>query len=146
MMSDIVEIFTDGACSGNPGPGGWAAIIRENGKEQELTGGDPDTTNQRMELMPAITALESLEGSLRIKIYSDSQYLIKGMSEWIQGWKQKGWKKSNKKPVENVDLWKRLDAAAAGHEIEWIKVRGHDNHPENERADKLAVRAIDRYR
>lgn len=142
----VVEIFTDGACSGNPGPGGWAAIIRKNGTEEELTGGEPATTNQRMELMPAIVALSSLNSPSKVRLYSDSQYLIKGMNEWIEGWKSRGWRKSNNKPVENPDLWKRLDAIAARHQVEWIKVKGHDNHPENERADRLAVQAIERFR
>lgn len=145
-MSETKEIFTDGACSGNPGPGGWACIIRTGDEEKELTGGDPATTNQRMELMPAIAALEFLGGPSRVKLYSDSQYLIKGMSEWIEGWKARGWKGSKNKPVKNPDLWKRLDAVAAAHQIEWIWVRGHDDHPENERVDKLAVKAIERFR
>ena len=142
----MVEIFTDGACSGNPGPGAWACIIRTGDEEKELTGGDPATTNQRMEVMPAIAALESLNGPCTVKVYSDSQYLIKGMSEWIEGWKDRGWRGSNKKPVKNLELWQRLDALASRHEIEWIWVRGHEGHPENERVDKLAVKAIERYR
>jgi ribonuclease HI len=142
----LVEIFTDGACSGNPGPGGWAAIIRQNGAEEELIGGDPATTNQRMEVMAAIKALESLNGPCTVKVYSDSQYLTKGMSEWIEGWKARGWRGSNKKPVKNLELWQCLDAVASRHQIEWIWVRGHDDHPENERVDKLAVKAIERYR
>jgi ribonuclease HI len=142
----MVEIFTDGACSGNPGPGGWAAIIRKDGVEQELTGGDSATTNNRMEIMSAIAALESLEGPCRVKVYSDSQLLIKGMNEWIEGWKSRGWRRADKKPVLNPDLWQRLDAVAAEHQIEWIWVRGHDDHPENELVDKLAVKAIERYR
>ena len=142
----LLEIFTDGACSGNPGPGGWAAIIRKDGVEEVLTGGDPATTNQRMELMPAIVALASLESPSKIRLYSDSQYLIKGMNEWIEGWKDRGWRGSKKKPVKNLELWQRLDALASRHEIEWIWVRGHDDHPENERVDKLAVAAIQQYR
>jgi ribonuclease HI len=142
----MVEIFTDGACSGNPGPGGWACIIRMRDEEKVLTGGDSATTNNRMEMQSAIAALESLEGPCSVKLYSDSKYLIMGMSEWIEGWKRNDWKNAKKKPVLNPDLWKRLDTLAAEHQIEWIWVKGHDDHPENERVDKLAVKATERYR
>jgi ribonuclease HI len=144
IVSETTETFTDGACSGNPGPGGWACIIRTGDEEEVLTGGDSATTNNRMEMQSAISALESLEGPCRIKL-SDSQYLIKGMNEWIEGWKRNGWKNA-KKPMLNPDLWKRLDTLAAEHQIEWIWLRGHDDHPENERVDKLAVKAVELYR
>lgn len=145
-MAGVVEIYTDGACSGNPGPGGWAYVMLDGGSQITNSGADPDTTNQRMELMAAIMALESLPARAKVRLYSDSQYVIKGMSEWIEGWKAKGWKTSNNKPVDNPDLWKRLDAVAAGHHVEWIKVKGHDNHPQNEMVNKLAQEAIERVR
>ncbi len=136
-MTKVVEIFTDGACSGNPGPGGWGAILRYNGVEKELSGSEPDTTNNRMELMAVIQALETLTRPIKVKIYTDSTYVQKGMTEWIEGWKAKNWKK-----VKNVDLWQRLDQAAAPHDTEWLWVKGHAGHPENERADTLATSAI----
>jgi ribonuclease HI len=138
----IVEIFTDGACSGNPGPGGWGAILRYDGVEKELSGGEDATTNNRMELMAAIVALESLKRPSRVRLHTDSQYVQKGMAEWVPGWIKRGWKTADKKPVKNVDLWQRLQAATAPHQVEYIWVRGHDGHPENERADQLAVDAI----
>ncbi len=140
---DEVEIFTDGACRGNPGPGGWAAILRCRGVERELSGFERDTTNNRMEVTAAIAALEALKRRCRVRLYSDSQYLRDGITKWIHGWKARGWRTADKKPVKNIDLWQRLDAAAAGHEIAWIWVRGHAGHPENERADALARAAID---
>jgi ribonuclease HI len=133
-----VEIFTDGACSGNPGPGGWGAILRYGTVEKELTGGEPQTTNNRMELMAAIAGLEALKRPCRVRLYTDSQYLRDGITQWLPGWKARGWRTAAKKPVKNVDLWQRLEQAAAAHEIEWHWVRGHAGHPENERADELA--------
>ena len=133
-----VEIFTDGACRGNPGPGGWAAILRYRGVEKELTGYDPDTTNNRMEMMAAIAGLEALKRPCRVRLYSDSQYLRDGITKWINGWKRRGWRTADKQPVKNVDLWQRLDAASARHVVTWEWVRGHAGHPENERADALA--------
>jgi len=134
----LVEIFTDGACRGNPGPGGWAAILRYRGVEKELTGYDPDTTNNRMEKMAAIAGLEALKRPCRVRLYSDSQYLRDGITKWINGWKRRGWRTADKQPVKNVDLWQRLDAASARHVVAWEWVRGHAGHPENERADALA--------
>ncbi|RLB64098.1 MAG: ribonuclease HI [Deltaproteobacteria bacterium] len=138
-----VEIFTDGACSGNPGPGGWGAILRSKGIEKELSGGEKDSTNNRMEMMAVIVALESLTRPCSVKITTDSQYVMKGMMEWLPGWKKRNWKTAGRKPVKNVDLWKRMEQAAQTHELEWEWVRGHQGHPENERADQLAVAARD---
>lgn len=138
----IVEIFTDGACSGNPGPGGWGAILRASGHEKELSGGEAQTTNNRMEMMAAIMALEALKRPSHVAIHTDSMYLRDGITRWIHGWKRNGWKTSDKKPVKNVDLWQRLEAALAPHRVEWHWVRGHQGHPENERADALARAAI----
>lgn len=143
---NIVEIYTDGACSGNPGPGGWGAILRFNGNEKELWGGDPDTTNNRMELMAAIMALESLKRTVKAKLYTDSTYVREGITTWIHNWKARGWKTAAKKPVKNVDLWKRLDEALADHDVEWHWVKGHAGHPENERADELARRGVEEVR
>jgi ribonuclease HI len=137
-----VEIFTDGACRGNPGPGGWAAILRYGDTEKELSGGDPATTNNRMEMMAAIAALEALKRPCRVRLYTDSQYVRDGITRWLPGWKTRSWRTADKKPVKNVDLWQRLDAAAARHQIDWIWVRGHAGHPENERADALARAAV----
>jgi ribonuclease HI len=137
-----VEIFTDGACRGNPGPGGWAAILRYRGVERELTGYDPDTTNNRMEMMAAIAGLEALKRPCRVRLYSDSQYLRDGITKWINGWKRRGWRTADKQPVKNIDLWQRLDVAAARHVVAWEWVRGHAGHPENERADALARASI----
>jgi ribonuclease HI len=142
-MSDEVEIFTDGACRGNPGPGGWGAILRAGGREKELWGGEAQTTNNRMELTAVIRALEALKRPSRVRLYTDSQYVQKGISEWIHSWKRRGWKTADKKDVKNSDLWRELDAVAAQHEVEWHWVRGHDGHVENERADELANRGID---
>ncbi|MBI1274302.1 MAG: ribonuclease HI [Alphaproteobacteria bacterium] len=135
---DVVEIFTDGACSGNPGRGGWGALLRYNGAEKEISGSAKDTTNNRMELMAAIMALETLKRSSCVKLYTDSQYVRNGITEWVSSWQKRGWKTADKKPVKNVDLWKRLIEAAAPHDVEYIWVRGHDGHVENERADALA--------
>lgn len=139
--SKAVEIFTDGACSGNPGPGGWGALLRMGGIEKELSGGENPTTNNRMELMAAIMALEALTRPCVAKLYTDSQYVQKGITEWLPGWIKRGWKTADKKPVKNADLWQRLDAARARHKVDFIWVRGHDGHEENERVDKLAVAA-----
>ncbi len=139
----VVEIFTDGACSGNPGPGGWGAILRYNGVEKELSGGAPETTNNRMEMMAAIQALEALKRPSRVKLHTDSTYLMDGITKWIHAWKAKGWKTANKKPVKNQDLWRRLEEALEHHDVEWVWVRGHAGHPENERADELARAAIE---
>jgi ribonuclease HI len=139
-----VDIFTDGACSGNPGPGGWGAVLRYGGHEKEIYGGERRTTNNRMELMAAIMALESLKRPVKARIHTDSQYLRNGITEWIRKWKRNGWRTADKKPVKNVDLWQRLDAALAQHEVSWHWVRGHAGHPENERADALARRGIGR--
>ena len=141
LMSEV-EIFTDGACSGNPGPGGWGAILRSRGIEKELSGGEPATTNNRMELMAAIAGLEALKRPCRVRLYTDSQYLRDGITQWLPAWKARGWRTAAKAPVKNVDLWQRLERAAAPHEIEWHWVRGHAGHPENERADALARGAI----
>jgi ribonuclease HI len=141
-MSDV-EIWTDGACSGNPGPGGWGAILRAaGGAEKELSGGEKATTNNRMELMAAIAALEALTKPCRVSLTTDSQYVREGVTKWIHGWKRNGWKTADKKPVKNEDLWKRLDAAQARHTVAWHWVKGHAGHVENERADALARAAI----
>ena len=133
-----VEIFTDGACKGNPGPGGWGAILRMGEHEKELSGGDRATTNNRMELLGAIEALRALREPCRVTLHTDSKYVIDGITSWIFGWQRNGWKNAAKKPVANADLWQELVAAAKPHRIEWIWVKGHDGHPENERADRLA--------
>lgn len=145
MSGDRVEIFTDGACRGNPGPGGWGALLRYKGREKVLWGSEPHTTNNRMELMAAIVALEALKRPSRVRVTTDSEYLRKGITEWMQSWVRRGWKTAAKKPVKNLDLWQRLAAAAAPHDIEWHWVRGHQGHPENERADALANRALDEW-
>jgi ribonuclease HI len=141
-MSTPIEIFCDGACSGNPGPGGYGAILRAGTTVKELSGGSPDTTNNRMELTAAITALEALKRPCRVVLTTDSQYLVKGMTEWLAGWIKKGWINSKKEPVLNRDLWERLHALAAVHTVEWRWVKGHAGHPENERCDELARAAI----
>jgi ribonuclease HI len=138
----IVEIFTDGACSGNPGPGGWGAVLRWRGVERELSGAEAATTNNRMELMAAIAALEALKRPSKVDLTSDSTYLRDGITKWIHAWRAKGWKTAGKKPVKNQDLWLRLDEVAKRHDIEWHWVKGHAGHAENERADKLARDAI----
>ena len=140
---DTVEIFTDGACRGNPGPGGWGVILRYNGHEKELYGAEPDTTNNRMELMAAIRGLESLKRGCKVNLTTDSEYLRKGITEWVDQWKRRGWRTAAKKPVKNVDLWQRLEQAIEEHEVQWHWVKGHSGHEENERADRLANRGID---
>ncbi len=139
-----VEIFTDGACSGNPGPGGWGAVLRWKGVEKELSGGAAKTTNNRMEMMAAIAALESLKRDVAVDLYTDSTYLRDGITKWLPAWKARGWKTAAKTPVKNKDLWQRLETALGGHDISWHWVKGHAGHPENERADELARKAIDR--
>jgi len=142
-MSKVVEIFTDGACRGNPGPGGWGALLRYDGKTREMYGGELDTTNNRMELMAAIEALGALKKTCRVELTTDSQYVKRGITEWLPNWKKKGWRNSQKKPVKNADLWQRLDEVAAQHDVSWHWVKGHSGHLENDRADELANRAID---
>jgi ribonuclease HI len=137
-----VEIFTDGACSGNPGPGGWGAILRYKGTEKELSGGEALTTNNRMELMAAIAALEALNRPSSVRLTTDSVYVRDGISKWLHNWKRNGWKTAAKKPVKNDDLWRRLDAAQAPHTIEWLWIKGHAGHIENERCDELARAAV----
>jgi ribonuclease HI len=140
--SKIVDIFTDGACSGNPGPGGWGALLRYDGIEKELYGGETATTNNRMEMMAAIVSLETLKRSVKARIHTDSTYLRDGITKWIHDWKRRNWRTADKKPVKNIDLWQRLEAALERHEVQWIWVKGHAGHPENERADALARQAI----
>ena len=142
--NSIVEIFSDGACSGNPGPGGWGTILRFGGHEKELSGYDPETTNNRMELIGAIAGLEALTRPCRVRVTTDSEYVKKGMTEWIEGWVKRGWKNTQKKPVANRDLWERLLELADQHQVEWHWVRGHDGHAENERCDVLARAAIEK--
>ena len=142
MTRPRVDIFTDGACTGNPGPGGWGVILRSGGHERELSGGEKATTNNRMELTAAIRALEALKKPSSVTVYTDSRYVMDGITKWMMKWNRNGWKTADKKPVKNDDLWKALEAAAAPHEVAWRWVRGHAGHPENERADRLAVAAI----
>jgi len=137
-----VEIYTDGACSGNPGGGGWGALLIYGDAEKEISGTERDTTNNRMELMAAIKALESLNATCKVNLYTDSTYVMKGITEWISSWKARGWKTADKKPVKNIDLWQALELAVAGHDVQWHWVRGHDGHEMNERADGLARTAI----
>ena len=139
---NVVELFTDGACSGNPGPGGWGVLLRWRGKERELSGGETPTTNNRMELMAAIEGLNALKRPAHVRVWTDSVYVRDGITKWIHGWKRSGWKTADKKPVKNVDLWQALLAAAEPHEVEWRWIKGHAGHPENERADALARGAI----
>jgi ribonuclease HI len=141
-----VRAYTDGACSGNPGPGGWGAVLQFGDHEKELQGSEPHTTNNRMELMAAIASLEALKRRCSIDLHTDSKYVHDGISKWIRGWKRNGWKTADKKPVKNVDLWQRLDAAVAQHDVHWHWVKGHAGHELNERADRLAVDAIARMR
>jgi ribonuclease HI len=141
--ADIVEIWADGGCRGNPGPGGWGVLLRTGSREKELWGGEPATTNNRMELTAVIRALEAMKRPVQARVHTDSQYVQKGISEWIHGWKRNGWKTSDKKPVKNSDLWQQLDVLAAQHRVEWLWVRGHAGDPGNERADALANRGID---
>ena len=142
----MIEIFTDGACSGNPGPGGWGAILRKGDTEKELFGGEVLTTNNRMEMMAVIEALRALKGPVQARVHTDSQYVQKGISEWIHGWKRRGWKTAGKQPVKNEDLWRELDRLAAQHKIEWIWAKGHAGHVENERADALANKGLSEVR
>jgi ribonuclease HI len=142
VSAPSVTIHTDGACSGNPGPGGWGAILSFGDHEKELRGGEPHTTNNRMELMAAIAALEALKRACTVDLYTDSEYLKGGITGWINGWKRNGWRTADKKPVKNVDLWQRLDAALRRHQVNWHWVRGHAGHAMNERADRLAREAI----
>jgi len=143
---NTVEIYTDGACKGNPGPGGWGVLLKSGSVEKELFGGERETTNNRMEMLAVIMALESLKRPCHVVLHADSQYVLKGITEWLAGWKARGWKTAAKQPVKNVDLWQRLDAlvAGAGHRIDWRWVKGHDGDPGNERADMLANRGVER--
>ena len=140
---EMVQIFTDGACRGNPGPGGWGALLRYGDMEKEMRGAAPDTTNNRMELTAAIMALEALKRPCTVMLTTDSQYVKNGITQWLQDWKRRGWKTADKKPVKNIDLWQQLDAAVTRHQISWHWVEGHSGHAENERADLLANMAID---
>jgi ribonuclease HI len=142
MTEGVVEIYSDGACRGNPGPGGWGALIRLGSHEKEISGGEAATTNNRMELTAVIRALEALTRPSKVHVYTDSQYVQKGIKEWIHGWKRNGWKTAAKEPVKNKELWIELDALRGKHEIEWHWVKGHAGHPENERADALANKGI----
>lgn len=142
----MVDIYTDGACKGNPGPGGWGALLRFRGQEKELYGGETPTTNNRMELLAVIKALEALSRPCQARVHTDSQYVQKGISEWIHNWKRRGWRTADKKPVKNVDLWQQLDALAGQHQVEWVWVKGHAGHAENERADQLANRGVETLR
>lgn len=141
-----IEIYTDGACSGNPGPGGWGALLRWNGNTKELSGGTADTTNNRMELMAAISALEALKEPVTADLYTDSAYVRDGIAKWMFGWKKNGWKTADKKPVKNAELWQRLDEARKIHKVEWHWVKGHAGHPENERCDELAREAMEPFK
>lgn len=145
-MSDRVLIHTDGACLGNPGPGGWAALLRYGGRERELSGAEAGTTNNRMELMAAIAALEALSRPCKVALYTDSRYVQQGIGEWLPRWQARGWRTADGKPVKNQDLWQRLAAAAAGHQVDWHWVRGHSGHAENERVDQLARAAAETLR
>jgi ribonuclease HI len=138
-----VSIFTDGACRGNPGPGGWGAVLRTGDREKELYGAEPQTTNNRMELTAAISALEALKRPCEVTLTTDSQYVRQGITQWLSAWKRRGWKTADRKPVKNQDLWERLEKATHRHKVHWHWIKGHSGHPENERADALANRAID---
>lgn len=142
-MQEKVDIYTDGACKGNPGPGGWGALIRFKGKEKQLYGGEPVTTNNRMELLAVIRALEALTRSVDVRITTDSQYVKKGITEWIHNWKRNGWKTAARKPVKNSDLWQQLDSLVGQYNVEWAWVKGHSGHPENELADQLANQGVE---
>ena len=142
MSKKTVEIFTDGACSGNPGPGGWGALLRFGDKEKELCGGEAESTNNRMELLAAIEALNALKRPCMVELTTDSVYVKNGITEWIHGWKQNGWRSAQKKPIKNADLWQALDVATANHDVKWFWVKGHAGHAENERADELARRGM----
>ena len=140
----LIEIFTDGACSGNPGPGGWGVVIKRGAAVEEMSGGDPSTTNNRMELIATIHGLKATQGAETVFLYTDSQYVKNGITDWIKGWKRNGWRTAARKPVKNQDLWTALDAACEGRRVEWRWVKGHAGHPENERADALARAATPR--
>ena len=142
MAADVVHIYSDGACKGNPGPGGWGALLVSGDHRKEICGGDPSTTNNRMEMLAVIRALESLKRPSIVQVHTDSQYVQKGVSEWLAGWKRRGWRTADGKPVKNQDLWLELDALSRVHQIEWNWVRGHAGHPENERADALANQGV----
>jgi ribonuclease HI len=144
VTGPAVEIWTDGACRGNPGPGGWGAVLRCDGHERELSGSERDTTNNRMELMAAIRALEALKRPCRVRLTTDSNYVRQGITEWLPRWRANGWRTAARKPVKNADLWQRLERAAARHDVQWRWVRGHSGHPENDRADRLATTAAGR--
>ena len=144
-MSKPVDIHTDGACSGNPGPGGWGALLSYNGKTREISGGEAETTNNRMEMMAAIQALETLTRNVNARLHTDSTYLKDGVTKWMANWKTNGWKTANRKPVKNVDLWQRLETALSGHRVEWHWVKGHAGDPGNERADELARQGMADY-
>jgi ribonuclease HI len=137
-----IEIYTDGACSGNPGPGGWGAILKWNGHEKELSGGEEETTNNRMEMTAVVKGLEALKKPSDVTLYTDSKYVLQGATEWLEGWKARGWKGANKKPVKNQDLWEQIDSAIQTHNVKFVWVKGHSGHEFNERVDKLAVAAI----
>lgn len=141
-MNEVVVIYTDGACKGNPGPGGWGALLEFKGQQLELCGGEAQTTNNRMELMAAIQALAALKRPCKVRLLTDSRYVMQGLTEWLPNWKKRGWKTAGKQPVKNVDLWQALDEQVARHDIEWKWVKGHAGHPGNERADQLANRGV----
>lgn len=143
MSDDVVEIFTDGACRGNPGPGGWGALLRFKGREREISGAEPLTTNNRMELQAAIEALATLSRNCKVELTTDSKYVCDGIQKWLPKWRSNSWRTANRKPVKNADLWRRLDELASQHEVRWQWTRGHSGHVENERADRLATSAID---
>ncbi len=145
-MSDVVQVWTDGACSGNPGPGGWGAVLRFGESEKELCGGEAETTNNRMELTAAIEALNALKKSCRVELTTDSQYVKGGITGWIKNWKKNGWKTAAKKPVKNADLWLALEEATNNHQVTWHWVKGHVGHPENERADELARKGLSNFK
>jgi ribonuclease HI len=145
-LEPTVELFTDGACLGNPGPGGWAALLRYKGSERELAGGERMTTNNRMELMAVIEGLRALTRGCTVSVYTDSQYVQKGITEWIHSWRKRGWKTADKQPVKNADLWVALDEARGGHNVTWFWVKGHAGHPENERVDALARAQAEQFR
>ncbi|XOT95367.1 ribonuclease HI [Alcaligenes pakistanensis] len=142
-MTEVVDIWTDGACKGNPGLGGWGALLCHGGREKTICGGEPDTTNNRMELMAVIEALKALKRPCQVRVHTDSQYVQKGMNEWLPGWKARGWRTADKKPVKNADLWQELEKLAAKHELSWLWVRGHAGDPGNERADELANQGVE---